>query len=86
MSDPAPGVVITLREVYDSIQRLDAKMTQLTEARTFDLEQRSQMMARMDEIEDSLRQLQLRMAAWPAVATVAALLAIVIGVNNLLKG
>ena len=85
MSDPAPGVVITLREVYDSIQRLDAKMTQLTEARTFDLEQRSQMMARMDEIEDSLRQLQLRMAAWPALAAIAAIVAVAIGLSNLLK-
>lgn len=85
MSDPAPGVVITLREVYDSIQRLDAKMTQLTEARTFDLEQRSQMMARMDEIEDTLKQLQLRMAAWPALAAVAAIVAVAIGLSNLLK-
>jgi len=85
MSDPAPGVVITLREVYDSIQRLDAKMTQLTEARTFDLEQRSQMMARMDEIEDSLRQLQLRMAAWPALAAIAAIVAVAIGLSNLIK-
>ena len=85
MNDPAPGVVITLREVYDSIQRLDAKMTQLTEARTFDLEQRSQMMARMDEIEDSLRQLQLRMAAWPALAAIAAIVAVAIGLSNLLK-
>ena len=85
MSDPTPGVMITLREVYDSIQRLDAKMTQLTEARTFDLEQRSQMMARMDEIEDSLRQLQLRMAAWPALAAVAAIVAVAIGLSNLLK-
>ena len=86
MSDPTPpGVVITLREVYDSIQRLDAKMTQLTEARTFDLEQRSQMMARMDEIEDTLKQLQLRMAAWPALAGVAAIVAVAIGLSNLLK-
>lgn len=85
MSDPAPGVVITLREVYDSIQRLDAKMTQLTEARTFDLEQRSQMMARMDEIEDTLKQLQLRMAAWPALAAIAAIVAVAIGLSNLLK-
>lgn len=85
MSDPAPGVVITLREVYDSIQRLDAKMTQLTEARTFDLEQRSQMMARMDEIEDSLRQLQLRMAAWPALAAIAAIVAVAIGLSNLVR-
>ncbi len=86
MSDQTPpGVVITLREVYDSIQRLDAKMTQLTEARTFDLEQRSQMMARMDEIEDTLKQLQLRMAAWPALAGVAAIVAVAIGLSNLLK-
>ena len=85
MNDPAPGVIITLREVYDSIQRLDAKMTQLTEARTFDLEQRSQMMARMDEIENSLRQLQLRMAAWPALAGVAALVAIGVGLASLWK-
>jgi len=85
MSDPAPGVVITLREVYDSIQRLDAKMTQLTQARTFDLEQRSQMMARMNEIEDTLKQLQLRMAAWPALAAVAAIVAVAIGLSNLIK-
>lgn len=86
MSDPVPaGVVITLREVYDSIQRLDAKVTQLTEARTFDLEQRSHMMSRMDEIEDTLKQLQLRMAAWPALAAVAAIVAVAIGLSNLLK-
>jgi len=86
MSDPAPpGVVITLREVYDSIQRLDAKVTQLTEARTFDLEQRAQMMSRMDEIEDTLKQLQLRMAAWPALAAIAAIVAVAIGLSNLVK-
>lgn len=86
MSDlTPPGVVITLREVYDSIQRLDAKVTQLTEARTYDLEQRAHMMSRMDEIEDTLKQLQLRMAAWPALAAIAAIVAVAIGLSNLLK-
>jgi len=53
MSDPIPsGVVITLREVYDSIQRLDAKMTQLT---------------------------------WPALAAIAAIVAVAIGLSNLVR-
>lgn len=85
MSDPAPGVVITLREVYDLITRLDVKVTQLAEARRFDLEQRTQMLTRITDIEDTLKQLQLRMAAWPALAGVAAIVAITIGLSNLLK-
>ena len=85
MNDPAPGVVITLREVYDLITRLDVKVTQLAEARRFDLEQRTQMLTRITDIEDTLKQLQLRMAAWPALAGVAAIVAITIGLSNLLK-
>lgn len=85
MSDPEPGVVITLREVYDLITRLDVKVTQLAEARRFDLEQRTQMLTRITDIEDTLKQLQLRMAAWPALAGVAAIVAITIGLSNLLK-
>ena len=85
MSDPAPGVVITLREVYDLITRLDVKVTQLAEARRFDLDQRTQMLTRITDIEDTLKQLQLRMAAWPALAGVAAIVAVAIGLSNLLK-
>ena len=85
MSDPATGVVITLREVYDLITRLDLKVTQLAEARRFDLDQRTQMLTRITDIEDTLKQLQLRMAAWPALAGVAAIVAITIGLSNLLK-
>ena len=86
MSDPVPaGVVITLREVYDSIQRLDAKVTQLAEARRYEQEQRSAMMTRMDEIEESLKQLQMRMAAWSALAALAAIVAVAIGLSNLIR-
>ena len=85
MSDPAPGVVITLREVYDLITRLDVKVTHLAEARRYEQEQRFAMMTRMDEIEESLKQLQMRMAAWSALAALAAIVAVAIGLSNLIR-
>lgn len=85
MSEPAHGVVITLREVYDLITRLDVKVTQLAEARRYEQEQRSAMMTRMDEIEESLKQLQMRMAAWPALAAIAAIVAISVGLAGALR-
>lgn len=80
------AVRITIREVYDLVIRIDQKLSALDQARHFETEQRNMLIQRIEEVEATLRQVQLRMAAWPAVATVAALLAIVIGVNNLLKG
>ena len=87
MTEPdVTAVRITIREVYDLVIRIDQKLSALDQARHFETEQRNMLIQRIEEVEASLRQVQLRMAAWPAVATVAAIVAILIGVNNLLKG
>ena len=87
MTEPdVTAVRITIREVYDLVIRIDQKLSALDQARHSETEQRNMLIQRIEEVEATLRQVQLRMAAWPAVATVAAIVAILIGVNNLLKG
>lgn len=85
MSEDIPAVRITIREVYDLVIRIDQKLSNLEQARRFENEQRSQLIQRVEEIESTLRQVQLRMAAWPALAGVAAIVAVAIGLSNLLK-
>lgn len=80
MSDDAPVVRITMRELYDAIVRIDQKVTSLAEGRVHDAEQRDAMSNRIDDIERTLEKLNNRVMAWPSLAGVAAVVAIIIAV------
>ena len=80
MSDDAPVVRITMRELYDAIVRIDQKVTTLTQGREHDAEQRDEMRSRIDDIERTLEKLNNRVMAWPSLAGVAAVVAIIIAV------
>ncbi len=73
-----PSVRITMRELYDAIVRIDQKVTSLAEGRVHDAEQREELKRRIDEIEISLEALKGRVLAWPSLAGVAAVVAIII--------
>ena len=80
MSDETPVVRITMRELYDAIVRIDQKVTTLAEGRVHDAEQRDEMRSRIDDIERTLEKLNNRVMAWPSLAGVAAVVAIIIAV------
>lgn len=73
-----PSVRITMRELYDAIVRIDQKVTSLNEGREYDSAQRDAMGRRIDEIERTLESLRGRVLAWPSLAGVAAVVAIII--------
>jgi hypothetical protein len=80
MSDEAPVVRITMRELYDAIVRIDQKVTTLTQGREHDSEQRDAMSSRIDDIERTLEKLNNRVMAWPSMAGLAAIVAIIVAV------
>ena len=80
MSDDTPVVRITMRELYDAIVRIDQKVTSLTQGREHDAEQRDAMNDRIDDIERTLEKLNNRVTAWPSMAGLAALIAILFAV------
>jgi hypothetical protein len=67
-----------MRELYDAIVRIDQKVTSLNEGREYDSAQRDAMGRRIDEIERTLESLRGRVLAWPSLAGVAAVVAIII--------
>jgi hypothetical protein len=75
-----PSVRITMRELYDAIVRIDQKVTSLNEGREYDAAQRDAMGRRIDEIERTLQGLRGRVLAWPSLAGVAAVVAIIIAI------
>jgi hypothetical protein len=80
MSDDTPVVRITMRELYDAIVRIDQKVTTLTQGREHDSEQRDAMSSRIDDIERTLEKLNNRVMAWPSMAGLAAIVAIIVAV------
>lgn len=80
MADETPAVRITMRELYDALIRIDQKVTTLSEGRVHDAMQRDAMSKRIDEIEVTLNSLRARVLAWPSLAGVAAVVAIVIAI------
>jgi uncharacterized protein (UPF0305 family) len=80
MSDETPVVRITMRELYDAIVRIDQKVTTLTQGREHDSEQRDAMNERIDDIERTLEKLNNRVMAWPSMAGLAAIVAIIVAV------
>ena len=82
MSQPTGflGVKITQREIYDRLVMIDEKVTRLTEARILEAERREDLAKRIDEIESTLKSLQVRVLAWPSLAGVAAIVAIIVAV------
>lgn len=74
------GVKITQREIYDKLVDIDNKVTRLTEARALEAERREDLAKRIDEIESTLKSLQVRVLAWPSLAGVAAIVAIIVAV------
>ena len=74
------GVRITQREIYDRLVMIDEKVTRLTEARILEAERREDLAKRIDEIESTLKSLQVRVLAWPSLAGVAAIVAIIVAV------
>lgn len=74
------GVRITQREIYDRLVMIDEKVTRLTEARVLEAERREDLAKRIDEIESTLKSLQVRVLAWPSLAGVAAIVAIIVAV------
>lgn len=74
------GVRITQREIYDKLIEIDTKVTRLSEARALEAERREDLAKRIDEIESTLKSLQVRVLAWPSLAGVAAIVAIIVAV------
>ena len=74
------GVRISSREIYDRLVMIDEKVTRLTEARALEAERREDLAKRIDEIESTLKSLQVRVLAWPSLAGVAAIVAIIVAV------
>lgn len=86
MADDMPAVRITMRELYDALVRIDQKVTSLAEGRVHDAQQREAMNKRIDEIEKTLESLKGRVLAWPSLAGVAAVVAIVIAIAPRITG
>jgi hypothetical protein len=60
--------------------RIDQKVTTLTQGRAHDAEQRDAMNERIDDIERTLEKLNNRVMAWPSMAGLAAIVAIIVAV------
>jgi hypothetical protein len=92
MSD---GVVVTPEEMYRVLMRIDSSLSQLIstvdtiddrvadhEARLRSIEQREDLSRRVAKMETTLQNVQQRVWAFPSLAGVAAVIAIVVAVSD----
>lgn len=93
--DAVGSVRVTTAQMYALLQTIDAKLTSLTgevsvgstairdhEARIREIEQRGDLSRRVAEIEATMKSVQQRLWAFPSIAGLAAIIAIVVALSD----